>query len=144
MTSHLELVGKWPMDGEEARRRKQLIRITPDQQLQLIHGEKHHVLVSLIVSNDYMSAGLLTIPPGGHSELEAHGGDEALLALQGSLVVRTVPPGVSIEEDERTVSHMCYQVDQGQKCLIPEGTRHQYINFTEDTVKVFFSVAPSL
>lgn len=144
MTSFLESIGKWPVDGEEVRRRKQLVRITPDRHFHMIHGEKQHVLVSLIVSNDYMSIGLLTIPPNAHSELETHAGDEALLVLHGKLVVRTVQASISVEQDRKNVSHICYQIDEQEKCLIPEGTRHQYINFTDDVVKVFFSVAPRL
>jgi len=96
----------------------------------------------MIVSNDYLNVGLMTIPVGGYSEMESHPGDETLCALEGNLTVRTIGP--EEKEDRKSASCMSHQIHQGEKMLIPEGTRHQYINFTEHPVKAFFAVAPRL
>jgi len=39
-----------------------LVAIRQDNHLHLIHGQERHVLVSMIVSNDYLNVGLMTIP----------------------------------------------------------------------------------
>ncbi|MFQ6066999.1 MAG: cupin domain-containing protein [bacterium] len=142
MTANVDYLRKWPVDGAKSRREKRLVVIKQDNHLHLIHGQKRHVLVSIIVSNDYLSAGLLTIPVGGYSEMEIHSGDETLYALEGDLTVRTI--GSEEKEDEKSATHMSHLVEQGEKMLIPEGTRHQYLNFTNAPLRMFFAVAPKL
>lgn len=133
---------KWPVEGKKAREDKILFHLTPHQQLPLIHGRKRHVLFSFIVSNDYMHVAVLTIPAGGYSEVESHKGDEASYVLEGELVVRLVSKEES--EDEKTAVYESYHVHEGEKCLIPEGIKHQYINFTSRVTKVFVVIGPRL
>ena len=142
MRANIDYLGKWPVDGAKVRREKRLVVIRDDNHLPLIHGQEHHVLVSMIVSNDYLNVGLMTIPVGGYSEMECHAGDETLCALEGNLTVRTVGPNE--KEDKKTASHMSHALEQGEKMLIPQGTQHQYINFAEEPLRVFFAVAPTL
>ena len=142
MEANVDYLGKWPLSGKEARREKRLIPITPDKHLHLIHGKEQHVLVSMIVSNDYLNVGLLTVPVNGRSDFETHAGDETLYVIEGELVVHTLKPGEVY--DEKSASHMSHLVHQDQKMLIPEGVRHRYLNFTNDPVKVYFAVAPKL
>ena len=137
-----EYIGRWPMDPDEARKNRRLIHITPEDHLLLIHGASQHILVSLAVSNEYVSLGLLIIPPGGYSEIEEHDGEEALAVLQGTLVVRTFEPNE--EADLTKTSHMSLTARCGEKVFIPQGIKHCYKNFGDDTVKVYFAVAPRL
>jgi quercetin dioxygenase-like cupin family protein len=140
--ANVEYIGRWPVDPEQAREAKRLIHITPADHLHLIHGSGQHILVSLVVSNEYVTLGLITIPPGGYSEIEDHDGEEALEVLQGTLVVRTFKPGEEL--DLTKASHMSLTVRQGEKLYLPSGVKHCYKNFGEDAVKAFFAVAPRL
>lgn len=142
MRANIDYLGKWPADGAKLRKEKRLVAIGQDNHLHLIHGQERHVLISMIVSNDFINVGLIAIPVGGYSEMESHPGDETLCALEGNLTVRTIGP--EEKEDRKSASYMSHQIYQGEKMLIPEGTRHQYINFTEHPVKAFFAVAPQL
>ena len=139
---NIEYIGRWPMDPLEARKKKRLIHITPEGHLHLIHGAGQHILVSLAVSNEYVSLGVLTIPPGGYSEIEDHDGEEALSVLQGTLVVRTFEPGEEL--DTKKTSQMSLTARCGEKVFIPRGIKHCYKNFGEDTVRAYFAVAPRL
>ncbi|NQS89452.1 cupin domain-containing protein [Patescibacteria group bacterium] len=136
----IDSLGKWPAPGPQLRHNKQLVQITPKEHLPLIHGKKQHVLMDFIVSNDYMHLALLTIPVGGYSELEAHKGDEAGAVLEGNLAVR-IP---SKKENRKNATYDHYHIEQGRKFFIPEGVRHQYINFTDNPIKTYIATAPEL
>ena len=142
MKANIDYLGKWPVDGKKSREEKRLVAIRERDHLPIIHGQEQHVLMSMIVSNDFLNVGIITIPVGGYSEMECHSGDETLYALQGELTIRTLGPNE--KEDKDNASFMSYQVQQSEKMLIPEGTKHQYLNFTEEVIKVFFAVAPRL
>ena len=142
MRANIDYIGKWPVDGAKVREENRLVAIREDNHLHLIHGQEQHVLISAIVSNDFLNVGLITIPVGGYSEMECHAGDETLYALQGDLTVRTKRPDE--KEEEESASFMSYQIHQSEKMLIPEGIEHQYLNFTDKVLKIFFAVAPRL
>ncbi len=137
----LDSLGSWPAPGPELRKLKQLVIIRPQEQLCLLHGKERHVLFSFIVSNDYMHLALLTVPVSGVSEFETHGGDEVIDVLEGELCVR-----ISASADERTddAAYPHYRLNLREKMLIPAGTRHQYLNFTNDVVRAYVAVAPEL
>lgn len=140
--ANVEYIGCWPVDPEAARQAKRLIHITPADHLHLIHGNDQHILISLIVSNEYVTLGLITIPPGGYSEIEDHEGEEALEVLEGTLVVRTFEPGEEL--NLKKTSHMSLTIHCGETLYIPSGVKHSYKNFGEDMVRAYFAVAPSL
>ena len=142
MRPNLSSLGRWPVEGKKARQEKTLFHLTPEQYLPLIHGKEKHVLFSFMVSNDYMHAAILTIPVGGHSEVESHQGDEALYVLEGDLVVRLVPEEES--KDKKSAVYQSHHIYCGEKCLIPEGVKHQYLNFTTRVVKVFVAMGPGV
>jgi quercetin dioxygenase-like cupin family protein len=128
------------MEGKKAREARRIIVVRAQDQLPLIHGKEKHVLVSFIVSNDYMNVALLQIPVGGISESETHKGDELLYALEGDLVVQLEEAG----EDKRTAVFSCHHVFQGEKCFLPGGTRHKYFNFTTRPIKTLLVIGPGL
>ena len=133
-------LGRWPALGSELRQAKQLTPIKPEDQLPLIHGKERHVLFSFVVSNDYMHLAVLTVPVSGLSELESHKGDEILAVLKGTLVVR-VPAD---NDNPKDATYASYQIKEGEKFFIPEGVRHQYMNFTNEEVKVYVAIGPGL
>ncbi len=138
---NIDALGSWPLPGPKLREEKQLFIIKPEGQLALIHGEKRHVLFSFVVSNDYMHLAVLKVPVAGVSEFESHGGDEVIYVLEGELCVR-IPTSEDERTDQATYPH--FRLKSQEKMLIPEGTRHQYINFTNDVVTAYVAVAPRL
>ncbi len=139
-TDKIKGIGNWPPSTEEAKHNTKLKRIRPDERLCLIHGQENHILVSFLVSNNLVNMGEIAIPVQGYSDAEVHRGDEALYVTQGTLTVR-VYENSSADE---SVSQRGYNILEGQKFLIPQDTKHQYLNFTDQAVKAVFAVAPNL
>jgi mannose-6-phosphate isomerase-like protein (cupin superfamily) len=137
----IDSLGSWPAPGPELRDAKQLTIIRPAGQLSLLQGKDMHVLFSFVVSDDYMHLALLTVPVAGVSEFEAHAGDEVINVLEGELCVR-VAAGAEGGSDDATYPHT--RLNAREKMLIPEGIRHQYLNFTNDVVKAYVAIAPRL
>jgi gentisate 1,2-dioxygenase len=113
-----------------------MIKIGRDKMLRLIHGEKNRIYVILYVSNDYLHVGEFIIPAGGPSvrgsDIEYHKGDEVLYVVDG-------PVSIFLPETKHT-----FEVQEGSAFTIPEGVKHQYVNFTSKTVKAVFAVAPEI
>jgi mannose-6-phosphate isomerase-like protein (cupin superfamily) len=140
MKSQLEFLGQWPVSGPEARRNKQMAVIRRDEALDLIHGKNNHVLVSFYVSNDFIHVGTMTIGANQVSDFEQHEGDEVFYVIQGTVSVLIGPD----QEQKESLSSTRFEVGRGQRFFIPEGIRHQYLNYTEKTAKILFSIAPKL
>ena len=133
----LDDVGKWPMSGEEARRKPvKHFLITRRDALKVVQGKDRYMLVSFFVSNDYINLAMIELPSGGNgvraSEPEVHKGDEVLYALNGSMTV-------FLTKTEET-----FVVNEGEAFYIPEGIKHQYVNFTDKVVKSIQIIAPEL
>ena len=139
--SNLDSLGNWPAPGPKLREKKQLVIIKEENQLPLIHGKERHILFSFIVSNDYMHLAIVEVPVNITSEFEKHDGDEVIYVLEGGLSVR-----IKTSEDENRDDSVYpnYKLKTNDKMFIPAGTWHQYINFTDDTVKAYVAIAPKL
>ncbi|MEK6647451.1 MAG: hypothetical protein AABY84_12345 [Candidatus Firestonebacteria bacterium] len=137
MVANIDFVGKWPISGKEARAKKQLVPINPEKHLHLIHGNKNHILISLMVSNDYINYGIGKISIASYSDPEEHQGDEVLYVLEGTLVVRTF----EANENMDSVSKVSYEICKGEKFLIPGKVKHQYFNFNDKLIKFLFGVS---
>ena len=65
------------------------------------------VLVGLLASTEHLTVGTLTVPVGGESVVESHGGEELLYALRGALhvaaggVEATLAPGDGVPRPRR-------------------------------------------
>lgn len=133
---NIDLLGRWPIDGKEARRCKDHIKIGKDKILPLVHGKTHPMIVRFFVSNDLVHMGEFELPLGGEgprtSEPEIHKGDETLYVASGPITV-FLPDRLD-----------AFEVPEGSVMLIPEGVKHQYQNFTDKIVKGIFSIAPDL
>ncbi len=140
MNNDLDNLGKWPMEGEEARKKNRMIFLPKDKWLNLIHGSKHHILMSFFISNDFCHFGKLQIPQGIHSDPETHKGDEVLFVLKGRLTIQVYEEG----ESEATVLHETFEADEGEQFIIPEGFKHRYLNFSDGLVEAIFGIAPEL
>ncbi|MFP4006034.1 MAG: cupin domain-containing protein [Candidatus Hadarchaeia archaeon] len=132
----IDNLGQWPVDGEMAREKKIHVKIGKEDRLPVIHGKKHPMVVRFIVSNDFMHMAELQLPAGGEgprtSEPEIHDGDETIYVTKGNITL-------FFPELENSL-----EVPEGSVALIPEGTEHQYQNYTSKPVKGIFSVAPNL
>jgi mannose-6-phosphate isomerase-like protein (cupin superfamily) len=137
----IDQLGKWPIPGEEARKRQRLIKIPKDKTLKLIHGSKNHILVSFFVSNDFVHFGKIQIPKGIYSDPETHKGDEVLFVLKGKLTVQVYEEE---ELDDKSVLHESYEIEAEEQFLIPEGYKHRYLNFSNEIVEAVFGIAPEL
>jgi mannose-6-phosphate isomerase-like protein (cupin superfamily) len=138
---NIDSLGSWPAPGPKLRETKQLFIIKPEDQLTLIHGREKHVLFSFIVSNDYFHLAILKVPVSGISELETHKGDEIIHVLEGDLCVR-IPTSEEERMDSATYPH--FWLKTRESMLIPEGIKHQYMNFSNKRVKAFVAIAPKL
>ncbi len=138
--SALDLLGKYPISGEEARKNKRLIHIPPEKMLNLIHGKENHILVSFFVSNDFVHFGKIKIPKGIYSDPETHKGDEVLFVLQGKLTVQVY----NDDEEDTGVLHESYEIHPQEQFFIPEGSKHRYLNFSNEIVEAVFGIAPDL
>jgi mannose-6-phosphate isomerase-like protein (cupin superfamily) len=112
---NLEVEGPWPKPGGPEPDTGMTV-LKSDHLRHLIHGRQYHVLVSLLASNQYLHAGFITLPTRAFSEPESHRGDEVVCAMDGPLMIKVLDQEVG----GRSVSQVCYEVLEGQKCLIPE------------------------
>lgn len=93
-----------------------------------VHRLDRAVLVGLLVSTEHLTVGTVTVPVGGESTEERHGGEELVYALRGSL-------RVAAGDSEATL-------EPGDAFLVPAGVAHVY--GAGDTVaEAIFGVAPS-
>jgi mannose-6-phosphate isomerase-like protein (cupin superfamily) len=140
MITAKDLIGKWPLEIEKARREKRLIVVTPDKALKVIHGKSQKNKITFFISNDRVHVGILTLNKGKFTDPEVHKGDEALWAIHGSIQIKVFQES----EDENAVFTEVFMVHENEKFLIPEGFKHQYFNLSAGTSKILFTIAPEL
>jgi quercetin dioxygenase-like cupin family protein len=129
----LEGIGKWPLPGEEARRKPvRMFVVTDDTALRVIHGKEHRIPITFYVSNDLIHLGKIAVPPHVFSEPESHKGDELIYALEGSLTIYLPETAQS------------FDVCEGEAFFVPENVKHEYHNFTDKVIKAVFIIAPQL
>jgi len=126
-------LGKWPVDGEHLRQQKIILHIPENRKLFIIHGNKHPGLMKFAVSNDFMHAGEYILPAGGttcrHSEPLQHSGQTLLYGLSDKATVY-------LPESRET-----YVLRNGEALYIPEDTVYQFVNYSGDTLRVFFAMS---
>jgi len=134
---NLEELGNFPVKGEDAREKPvKFFHITRNKMLRTIQGKTHPIPLTFYVSNDLIHMGEFLIPPGGEgvraSEEDKHLGDEAMYAEVGPIVVFFPDTGETFE------------VMDGETLYIPEGLKHQYMNYSSKVIKGIFAIAPKL
>lgn len=128
------LLGQWPAKAPEERtrllREGGMVTLGRRDALHLIHGDRVSTQVSLYISTDVLTAGVMDLLPGVWSEPEAHPGDEVLYVTKGRLHVY-LPD-----------SFDWFEVHPHDSMFIPEGTHHQYVNYGDAPVEFAFAVSP--
>ena len=128
-----ELMGRWPAAASEERATRTIHPIRPSDTLWRLEGDQHPTLVGILVSTEHLTVGRIDLLPGQHSDVECHGGDEALYVLSGSVLVRTL--------GETSVGS--FELGEQDGAYLPIGTPHQYYNLGNTSVSLLFGVAPS-
>jgi len=92
------------------------------------------VLCGILVSTEHLTVATLEVGPGEVAALHEHGGDEVLMALEGSLWVRAWDDGGGVHVFELEPEDVCY---------LPAGSRHEYRNAGGATARAICGIAPS-
>ena len=135
-----DFLGHWPQGLKEARNEKRHIHIPPEKALTVIHGKENQTKFTFYISTDRCHLGKFEICAGKHTDPETHEGDEILMVLRGRLQIVVL----SELEDEKAVSRRAYEVNDGEKFIIPEGYKHQYFNLDKGMTEILFTIAPGL
>jgi mannose-6-phosphate isomerase-like protein (cupin superfamily) len=134
----LDKIGKWPANCPELRENGKMLHLPPESMLHFVHGKQNKTRVSFFLSNDKEHIGIQTIMPNHMSDPETHNGDEVLMVLEGRLQVWVNSP----DDIPESVSHVAFEVNEGEKFFIPEGAQHQYFNLSDRILRFLFAVAP--
>ena len=91
------------------------------------------VLCGVLASTEHLTVATLELGPGEVAALHEHGGDEVLMALEGSLWVR------AWYEDAVHV----FELGPEDVCYLPSGSRHEYRNASGGVARAICGIAPS-
>jgi len=133
-------LGAYPLDGATARARKQMFNVPAHRTLNVVHGSTNHFMVSFHVSNDFLHSGTFALPGDFESDVESHKGDEVFYVLEGTVSV--VVQDKSFNPKAVSVSRL--EARTGDRCFIPEGTPHRYVNLGTEPATAYFTIAPEL
>lgn len=127
-------MGAFPEAGPKAREEKLFYKLTDEDGIKIISGEKTPALLSVWCSNDVVQFGTITLLSGGpkpqQTEYDSHPGDAVFYVLKGKI-------SFHIRDRKET-----YTVEPGDFMFIPAGETYKLINFYGETAKAVFSVAP--
>ena len=90
-------------------------------------------LCGVLVSTEHLTVATLELGPGEFATVHEHGGDEVLMALEGSLWVRAWFDG----------DVHVFELEPEDACYLPAGSRHEYRNAGGAPARAVFGVAPS-
>ncbi len=125
-------LGRWPMARAEVQGAQTIQVLRENDLLWRLEGEANKTLVGLWMATEHLTAGQITLLPGQHTDPHAHGGDESLYVLEGTLNVRV--PG---NEGQRW-----FELNPRDGFYVPSGVSHQYYNVSGAPVRLLFGVAP--
>jgi quercetin dioxygenase-like cupin family protein len=121
------LLGSWP----PATPRESRLRVLRPEDV--LWRRDLGVLCGVLVSTEHLTAATLELGPGEIAAAHEHGGDEVLMALDGTVWVR------AWFEDEVHV----FELGPEDVCYLPTGARHEYRNPGEGTARAICGIAPS-
>lgn len=125
-------LAKWPTAQAEAMRQHTMKVLRDSDVCWRLEGKDSQVLVGILVSTEHLTSGKILMLPGQQSELRAHGGDEGLYLLEGSLAVRLPSPG----------AQPWFELEPGDGCYIPQGTPYQLLNPSGKPTVILFGISP--
>jgi quercetin dioxygenase-like cupin family protein len=120
------LLGEWPPAAPRAARLRVL---RPDD---VLYRRDLGVLCGVLVSTEHLTVATLEIGPGEVAGVHAHGGDEVLMALEGTLWVRAWHDG----------GVHVFELEPEDVCYLPAGSRHEYRNAGGATARAICGIAP--
>lgn len=91
------------------------------------------VLCGILVSTEHLTVATLELGPGEVAALHQHGGDEVLMALEGTLWVRAWHDG----------GVHVFELEPEDVCYLPAGSRHEYRNAGGRAARAIAGIAPS-
>jgi quercetin dioxygenase-like cupin family protein len=97
-----------------------------------LEGTGFPMMVGLIVATADLTVGQIALLPGQHSDVQTHGGDEAIYIVEGVLNIR-------VHDGQRP---NWFELNPGDECYLPAGTPHEYYSTGATPVKAVFGVAP--
>jgi quercetin dioxygenase-like cupin family protein len=129
-----ELLGAWPDRRPDVLARTLaeggLATVGPATALQVVHGTRRPLLVSILSSSSELTAGTFSLAAGTRSEPEQHPGDKVVYAISGQLHVHLTERGDWFELN-------------AMDCLyIPAGAPHEYWSYGAGRASAVFCVAP--
>jgi mannose-6-phosphate isomerase-like protein (cupin superfamily) len=125
-------IGHWPMAADEVEAGFSMRVVRPNDLLWRMEGEQSPVLVGLLAATEHLTVGRMRLLPGQKSSVEVHGGDEVLYVLEGALNVHLLA----------TEGQNWYELQPQDGFFVPEGTQHQYYNYSSQPVELMFGIAP--
>jgi quercetin dioxygenase-like cupin family protein len=120
------LLGDWPPAAPRAARLRVL---RPDD---VLYRRDLGVLCGVLVSTEHLTVATLEIGPGEVAGVHAHGGDEVLMALAGTLWVRAWHDG----------GVHVFELEPEDVCYLPAGSRHEYRNAGGTAARAICGIAP--
>jgi len=128
-------LGGWPMRRDEHDRAATMHVLREGDLLWRLEGSGGGALSAIYLSTEHITAGKVELRPGGQTEVMSHGGDKTLYLLQGTL-------NVLLPDADGPKGQRWFELAPRDGFFLPEGTRHQLRNFSGETVRVMFAVAP--
>lgn len=129
-----ELLGKWPAERPSVQaaawREGGVITIRREDCLHMILGSEAPALVSLFVSSEVITTGIMDLLPGRMTEPETHRGDEVVYCTGGRLNIY-LPD-----------TYDWFELHPKDCVFLPEGVRHQYCNYSDTMAQLVFAIAP--
>jgi quercetin dioxygenase-like cupin family protein len=125
-------LGRLPMERETLRAADTMRMVRRSDLIWRLEGRRQQTLVGLYCATEHLTVGLLRLLPGQTSDIEVHGGDEALYLLSGSL-------NILAPEAEGQV---WFELHPKDGFYLPAGAPHQYHNVGAEPVELLFGVAP--
>jgi quercetin dioxygenase-like cupin family protein len=121
------LLGAWP----PAERREPRLRVLRPEDV--LWRRDLGVLSGVLVSTEHLTVATLELGPGEIAAAHEHGGDEVLMALEGTVWVR------AWFDDAVHV----FELGPEDVCYLPQGARHEYRNPGGGTARAICGIAPS-
>jgi quercetin dioxygenase-like cupin family protein len=126
-------LGRWPMVRAEAQAGHTIQVLRETDAMLRLEGRDHPIPVAMWASTEHLTVGTLSLLPGQHTDAHAHGGDESLYVLGGTLNVR-----VPDNDGQRW-----FELKPRDGFYLPAGVPHQYYNVSAEPARLIFGVAPS-
>jgi mannose-6-phosphate isomerase-like protein (cupin superfamily) len=125
-------LGRWPMERAEARRTDSIRVVRDDDILWRLEGRDRQVLIGLFLATAQLTAGIVRLLPGQHSDVRVHGGDLSLYTPAGGLHLR-------LPEHE---GQRWFELGGRDGFYIPHGVPYQFYNVVDYPTEALFGVAP--